>query len=391
MEEIWKDIPGYEGLYKISSEGRVKSVERKIINSAGRAGKVPSKLMKIVSEDNCSDYVVLHKDKKYVNEYIAPIVAEVFLGISRDVCVSHKNGDYHDNSEDNLIPSSEYYRDNDWRDIEGYEGVYQVSRFGQVRSLDHYVSSKNGSYRLSKGVIRAVDETEDGYLQVGLYDMEGTGHVLGKMKMVHVLVARAFIPNPENKTQVNHKDGNKKNNFVGNLEWNTPKENTAHAIRTGLRPATHWTREEILMYSEMTNEKQRIRVRCIETGKEFESQSEAAAFYGVSTIEISNSVRTHSTCVGVHFVRADEEDYEIFKVESLEDEIWKYIPGYENLYKISNFGRVKSLPRIVKRTYTFRSVPEKLLKINGNQLTLNKDGKAKSFNMKQLMRSIFDI
>lgn len=71
-------------------------------------------------------------------------------------------------------------------------------------------------------------------------------------------------------------------------------------------------------------------------------------------------------------------------------EIWKDIPGYESLYQISNFGRVKGLPRIVKRTYTFRSVPEKLLKINGNQLTLNKDGKARSFNMKQLMRSIFD-
>lgn len=391
MEEIWKDIPGYEGLYKISSEGRVKSVERKIINSAGRAGKVPSKLMKIVSEDNCSDYVVLHKDKKYVNEYIAPIVAEVFLGISRDVCVSHKNGDYHDNSSDNLIPSSEYYKDNDWRDIEGYEGVYQVSRFGQVRSLDHYVPSKNGSYRLSKGVLRATDETQDGYLQVGLYDTENTGYALGKMKMVHVLVAKAFIPNPENKTQVNHKDGNKKNNFVDNLEWNTPKENVEHAIKTGLRDRITWSLEAAKANRDAWNEKLKVRVRCIETGEEFESQSEAASFYGVSTIEISNSVRTHSTCVGVHFVRADEGDYEIFKVKSLEGEIWKDIPGYESIYQLSNFGRVKSLPRIVKRTYTFRSVPEKLLKINGNQLTLNKDGKAKSFNMKQLMRSIFDI
>lgn len=105
-----------------------------------------------------------------------------------------------------------------WKDIEGYEGLYKISNFGDVLSV------KN-----DKKYILKQRHTTDGYLDVTLYK-----HGKPSWCRVHRLVAQAFIPNPENKPQVNHIDGDKKNNNIDNLEWCTPIENTHHAIVTGL-------------------------------------------------------------------------------------------------------------------------------------------------------------
>lgn len=106
-----------------------------------------------------------------------------------------------------------------WKDIEGYEGLYQVSTLGRVKSLARERVSKDKILK-SSGVR---------YKLVCLYK---SGIV--KYVKVHRLVANAFISNPENKPQVNHKDGNKFNNSVSNLEWATSKENCIHAVQTGL-------------------------------------------------------------------------------------------------------------------------------------------------------------
>jgi len=109
-----------------------------------------------------------------------------------------------------------------WKDIEGYEDLYQVSNIGRVRSLDRDVPYRCGSFRHIKGVIKKpYYNTVNGYVYVHL-QKEGKD----KSCSIHRLVASAFIPNPDSKAEVNHIDFDKTNNHVENLEWTSPKENT---------------------------------------------------------------------------------------------------------------------------------------------------------------------
>lgn len=131
-----------------------------------------------------------------------------------------------------------------WRDIAGYEGYYQVSNFGRVRSLDK-MQNYNGSVRLHKGKILKPNNDGRGYLIVDL-----SKNNKSVTRTIHRLVAIAFLDNPNNLPQVNHKDEDKENNFVfvnkdgsvdlnkSNLEWCTVSYNVNYgnaAIERGLK------------------------------------------------------------------------------------------------------------------------------------------------------------
>lgn len=146
-----------------------------------------------------------------------------------------------------------------WKDIEGYNGKYQVSNLGRVKSLNYL---RTGNERILKP-----GKDKYGYLQLILCNE-------GKQKrfFVHRLVASAFIENPNNLSFINHKDENPLNNNVDNLEWCTPKYNSNFGTRNERMGA---------------NQKNRKLIKCIETGIVYNSIHHAGRETGVSYYNIS--------------------------------------------------------------------------------------------------------
>lgn len=145
----------------------------------------------------------------------------------------------------------------DWREIEGYENSYWVNQFGEIRNKD--------------GLILKQEPNTSGYMGLRLCKYPKQY----KWFFVHRLVAQAFVPNPNNKPDVNHKDGDKLNNSFNNLEWVTKHENHLHRVYVLGKSNQKWMPKK---------------VRCVETGKEYNSIKEATNEIGLKTLSSISSV-----------------------------------------------------------------------------------------------------
>lgn len=158
-----------------------------------------------------------------------------------------------------------------WKDIKDYEGLYQVSNVGNIKSLNYNKTKQEKNLKFG------IDTS--GYKVVNLWK-----NGKGKMRTVHRLVAETFIPNPNNHPIINHKDENKQNNTISNLEWCTCEYNLNYSKNS-------YNKENLrkrMMNNRNANEK---KVICITTGQIFRSMAEAGRKYGVDRSSISACCR----------------------------------------------------------------------------------------------------
>ena len=251
-KEQWKWIPGYENQYQASTLGRIKSFKTKKIegqimkgntlkdgrirvNLNGTKQLVHRLILKTFNpegetNDKC---LVLHLDGNPANNILDNLAWGSYTDNAQDDLMfkrcaeTKKRTEIQRKEEQNVIIEGE-----EWRDIAGYKGEYQISSKGRVRSL-----KKTKPHIMSLLLGRTQD-----YYTVGL-SKQG----IKKRYSVNRLVAEAFIPNPEHLPEVNHKDENTLNNNVENLEWVTHSQNIRHSAHRQSYPVAQYSLDEELI------------------------------------------------------------------------------------------------------------------------------------------------
>ena len=424
MEEIWKDIEGYEGLYQASDMGRVKSLDRFIKRTTtNHLGEFETgylqkgKILKVSSNRNNRGIVTLYKERKKTVFKVNMIIAKLFLDNPNSVnIVKNIDGDLFNNKVDNLRWNN--LNGEAWRDIDGYKGLYQVSNMGRIRSLDRIIkiasSNKYGPFESKKMERGQVMKTKINYYG-------GATIVVSKEKRrinlrVDILVAKAFLDNPHNIVDVRHIDGNLLNNKLNNLKWDKNIKGLDGEIWRDIKgyegiyqvsdlgrvkslsrrlrnSATYYiSREKFLSCNLQKNKSDNIRVRLTKNKKTSNVRVDMLvlnAFYDIS-----------DTPVIVENIDGDVFNNKLDNlkwyrnIKSLPGEVWRTIEGYSN-YMVSNKGRVKSLARIIiDKNGKKQSLAERLLiqvkRIGYCGVSLRSDtGKTKSFSTHRVVAITF--
>lgn len=202
-DEKWVPLPGYEGLYEFSNKGRVKSLGRETIHGKGDFRRLIAE--KILKNSMNRGYEVAYlcrpETKSRAKKLYIEVALEKLFGIT-------PQGD-----KIELLP------DEEWKAIAGYEGLYEVSNMGRVKSVGFYVNGKIRP-RYTRAKLRLASSMNTGYPKVELVKH---GKVVSAS--IHRLVAKAFVLNPLGLDTVHHKDEDKSNAKASNLEWTTRAEN----------------------------------------------------------------------------------------------------------------------------------------------------------------------
>lgn len=162
-----------------------------------------------------------------------------------------------------------------WKDIIGYEGYYQISSFGRVRSLKRIIIDKNNNKHTINEKILKPHKSIQGYLTVSLLKIRNNKRI-----RIHRLVALHFIENINNYSQVNHKDFNRENNNVDNLEWMTPSQNVKYSWDNGRYGDSKLITKE-------ANKKCSKKVLCVDLNTVFESARKASREFNIAISSIS--------------------------------------------------------------------------------------------------------
>lgn len=210
----------------------------------------------------------------------------------------------------------------EWKPVLNYEGYYEVSSLGNIRSVDRIIQGRNQvcTYNIfRKATIMKSQEGPDGYMRIELCK-SGTH----KTFLVHRLVAQAFILNDLNLPEVNHKDRNKQNNCVDNLEWCSKLDNMRHAMKTGFDPGSsnrgkqfseeHKAKISKALTGRVMNDTWRANLKsghthqqksvmCVEDNLMFDSYSAAGQYYHIDSTTVSESIKhNRTTKIGKTFV-----------------------------------------------------------------------------------------
>lgn len=175
-----------------------------------------------------------------------------------------------------------------WKAIKKFDELYQVSNLGRVKSIDRYVKGSRDGVQFKPGVELTQKISNNGYARVHIRCGK-----INSYPLVHRLVAEAFLENPDNLPQINHRDGNKLNNSVDNLEWCTAQYNVRHGLRNHLIPSGEDSHRAKLTWEKVCD----IKAEYVRGSSEF-GLIALAKKYGISKSMVSLIVRNEKWMYG---------------------------------------------------------------------------------------------